>query len=153
MALPLHPFDPFVPASAKVDKYQAIRFDTNRYSVPRRWAFTTVMAKAYVDRIDVVCGDATIASHKRSYNRGEWIVEPRHYLAILGRRPAALDHSSVFDRWALPACFEQLREAFESRHDPIAGARQYVRVLQLLAEYPMKRELAGESLPAHVSVS
>ncbi|MEA3225459.1 MAG: IS21 family transposase [Planctomycetota bacterium] len=147
MALPPHPFDPFVPASAKVDKYQAVRFDTNRYSVPRRWAFTTVTVKAYVDRVEVVSTDSVIASHKRSYARGEWIVEPRHYLAILGRRPAALDHSSVFDCWALPACFEELREAFESRHGPMAGARQYVRVLQLLAEYPMKvvQEAMGHS--------
>jgi len=137
LALPAHAFDPFVPASAKVDKYQAVRFDTNRYSVPRCWAFTTVTVKAYIDRIDVVSADRVIASHRRSYARDEWIVEPRHYLAILGRRPAALDHSSVFDRWTLPACFERLREDFEKRHGPIAGARQYVRVLQLLAEYPM----------------
>jgi len=137
LALPAHAFDPFVPASAKVDKYQAVRFDTNRYSVPRCWAFTTVTVKAYVDRIEVVWADCVIASHKRSYARDEWIVEPRHYLAILGRRPAALDHSSVFDRWALPACFERLREAFEGSHGSLAGARQYVRVLQLLAEYPM----------------
>ena len=137
LALPAHAFDPFVPVSAKVDKYQAVRFDTNRYSVPRCWAFTTVTVKAYVDRIEVVWADGVIASHKRSYARDEWIVEPRHYLAILGRRPAALDHSSVFDRWALPACFARLREALEGRHGPLAGARQYVRVLQLLAEYPM----------------
>jgi len=138
LALPAHPFDPFVPASAKVDKYQTVRFDTNRYSVPRRWAFATVTIKAYVDRIEVVSADSVITSHRRSYARGEWVVEPRHYLAILGRRPAALDHSFVFDRWALPACFEQLREDFERRYGPLTGARQYVRVLQLLAEYPMK---------------
>ncbi|MDI9433679.1 MAG: hypothetical protein QM570_18345, partial [Planctomycetota bacterium] len=137
LALPAHPFDPFVPASAKVDKYQTVRFDTNRYSVPRRWAFATATIKAYVDRIDVVSAESIIASHRRSYARGEWIIEPRHYLAILGRRPAALDHSFVFDRWALPACFTRVREDFEQRHGPMAGARQYVRILQLLAEYPL----------------
>jgi transposase len=147
LALPSPPFDPFVPASAKVDKYQTVRFDTNRYSVPRRWAFATVMIKAYVDRIDVVSTDSVIASHRRRYAQGEWIVEPRHYLAILGRRPAALDHSFIFDRWALPACFEQLRDDFERRYGPLTGARQYVRVLQLLAEYPMKvvQEAIGQT--------
>ena len=138
LALPAHPFDPFVPASAKVDKYQTVRFDTNRYSVPRRWAFATVTVKAYVDRIEVVSAESVIASHRRSYARGEWIIEPRHYLAILGRRPAALDHSFVFDRWVLPACFARVREEFEQRHGPMAGARQYVRILQLLAEYPLR---------------
>jgi hypothetical protein len=138
LPLPPHPFDPFVPEAAKVDKYQTVRFDTNRYSVPRRWAFETVTIKAYVDRIEVMSGNGVIAQHRRRYARGEWIVEPRHYLAILGRRPAALDHSFVFDRWELPACFDQLRSAFEERDGPEAGARQYVRILQLLAEYPVK---------------
>jgi hypothetical protein len=137
LPLPAHAFDPFVPQPAKVDKYQTVRFDSNRYSVPRRWAFTKVTVKGYVDRIEVVAGDVVIAWHTRSYARSEWIVEPRHYWAILGRRPAALDHSFVFDRWALPACFAQVREAFEQRHGPTAGARQYVRILQLLAEYPL----------------
>jgi transposase len=138
LALPLRAFDPFVPETAKVDKYQTVRFDTNRYSVPRRWAFETVTIKAYVDRIEVVSGAGAIASHQRSYARGEWIVEPQHYLAILGRRPAALDHSFVFARWELPACFEQLRADFEEREGLAGGARQYVRVLQLLAQYPVK---------------
>jgi transposase len=138
LALPAHAFDPFVPQTAKVDKYQTVRFDTNRYSVPRRWAFQTVTIKAYVDRIEVISDASVLARHERSYARGEWIVQPQHYLAILGRRPAALDHSFVFDRWELPACFEQLRSDFEQREGLAAGARQYVRVLQLLAEYPVK---------------
>jgi hypothetical protein len=88
-----------------------VRFDTNRYSVPRRWAFETVTIKAYVERIEGVCGASLIARHARR----EWIVQPPHYLAILGRRPAALDHSFVFTAWKLPACVDQLRAAFEAR--------------------------------------
>ena len=138
LALPPRAFDPFVPETGKVDKYQTVRFDTNRYSVPRRWAFETVTIKAYVDRIEVVSGVSVIARHERSYARGEWIVQPQHYLAILGRRPAALDHSFVFAGWKLPACFDALRADFEAREGLAAGARQYVRVLQLLAEYPVQ---------------
>jgi len=138
LALPARAFDPFVPASAQVDKYQTVRLDTNRYSVPRRWAFATVTIKAYADRIEVVAGTSVIARHARSYARDEWIVQPQHYLAILGRRPAALDHSFVFAEWKLPACFDALRADFEAREGLAAGARQYVRVLQLLAEYPVQ---------------
>ncbi|MBP7052151.1 MAG: IS21 family transposase [Phycisphaerae bacterium] len=125
-ALPLPPraFDPFVPETAKVDKYQTVRFDTNRYSVPRRWAFATVAIKAYVDRIEVVSGESVIARHARSYAREEWIVQPQHYLAILGRRPAALDHSFVFAEWKLPACFEELRATFEEREGLVRSPRR-----------------------------
>jgi hypothetical protein len=86
-----------------------------------------------------VASDLQIARHRRCYLRNHQILEPMHYLAVLGRRPAALDHSDVFRNWQLPACFIELRELLENRHGPFAGARQYIRILQLLAEHPLKR--------------
>jgi len=49
--LPKHHFDPCVYDTAKVDKYQTAAYDTNRYSVPRAYAFQTVGIKAYIDRV------------------------------------------------------------------------------------------------------
>jgi hypothetical protein len=45
----------------------------------------------------------------------------------------------VLRDWALPECFLRLRQALERRHGGRAGARQYIRVLQLLAEHPLGR--------------
>jgi hypothetical protein len=146
LALPKHGFDPCVASDAKVDKYQTVRFETNRYSVPRRWAFETVTVKAYPFHIRVVASDLQIARHQRCYLRNQQILEPMHYLAVLGRRPAALDHSDVFRNWQLPACFIELRALLENRHGPFAGARQYIRILQLLAEHPVKRIQKGVQL-------
>jgi hypothetical protein len=67
------------------------------------------------------------------------VLDPVHYLATLGRRPAALDHAPVLRDWRLPESFTRLRQALEERHGPPAGARHYVRVLQLLAEHPLER--------------
>jgi len=138
-ALPAHRFDPCVYAAAKVDKYQTARFDQNRYSVPRPAAFEAVTVKGYIDRVQVVMGERVIAEHRRCYGRGELILDPLHYLVTLGRRPAALDHAPVYRDWRLPAAFERLREQLEQKHGPSAGARQFVRVLQLLAEHPVER--------------
>ena len=138
LALPAHPFDACVLQAGQVDKYQTVRFDRNRYSVPRACAFQTVMVKAYLDRIDVVAGGDVMARHQRSYGHDEQILDPLHYLAALGRRPAALDHAPVLRDWQLAACFTQLREALEKRHGKAAG-RHFVRVLQLLGEHPMQR--------------
>ena len=138
-ALPIHPFDPCIFAPAKVDKYQTVRFDNNRYSVPRVAAFRAVTVKGYIDRVQVVMGDRVIAEHARCYGRGEQILNPLHYLVTLGRRPAALDHAPVYRDWKLPAAFDSLREHFEHKHGPSTGARQFVRVLQLLAEHPVER--------------
>ena len=139
VALPACSFDACVLQPGQVDKFQTVRFDCNRYSVPRACAFQTVMVKGYLDRVEVVAGGDVVARHARSYGRDEQILDPLHYLAALGRRPAALDHAPVLRDWQLAACFTQLREALEKRHGKTAGARHFARVLQLLGEHPMAR--------------
>jgi hypothetical protein len=41
--------------------------------------------------------------------------------------------------WQLPESFTRLREALVTRHGGRDGTRQYIRVLQLLAEHPLDR--------------
>jgi hypothetical protein len=137
--LPLHAFDPCIREARKADKYQTVAFDSNRYSVPRRWAFQCLTVKAYVDHIEIVVGGQMVARHPRSYGRDQQVLDPLHYLVTLGRRPGALDHSGVYRNWQLPAAFTELRTSLEERHGAHAGSRQYIRVLQLLADHPVGR--------------
>ena len=137
--LPLRAFDPCVIRSGSVDKYQTVRYETNWYSVPRSLAFQKVTLKGYVDRICVVFREKVVAVHQRCYEQHAQVLDPLHYLITLGQKPATLDHSEVYRNWKLPAFFAVLREALEERHGKQTGARQYVRVLQLLAEHPASR--------------
>ena len=114
LPLPSRPFDPCVLQPAQVDKYQTVHFDRNRYSVPRLWAFRAVTVKGYVDQVVIVAEDQVIARHPRCYERGQQILDPLHYLAVLGRKPAALDHTNVFRHWELPAIFDELRRGLEA---------------------------------------
>jgi len=139
LPVPSHRFDPCVTQPAQVDKYQTVRFDRNSYSVPRRWAFRTVTVKGYVDRVEVVGDGATVATHLRSYGGGQKVLDPLHFLGVLERKPAALDHAPVYRDWQLPATFTTLRAALADRLGPHAGARHYIRVLQLLANHPAER--------------
>jgi transposase len=139
LPVPAHPFDACVTQPASVDKYQTVRFDGNAYSVPRRWAFRPVTVKGYVERVAVVADGREVATHPRSYGRHERVLDPRHYLAVLDRKPAALDHAPVYRDWQLPPAFDQLRRDLEARLGRRTGARQYIRVLQLLASHPLDR--------------
>jgi hypothetical protein len=87
----------------------------------------------------IVAAGQVIATHVRSLQRDTLILEPIHYLATLGRKPGALDHAPVYRDWKLPACFAALRCELEEHHGPEAGARRFVRVLQLLGEHPLDR--------------
>jgi len=135
--LPQHRFDTCIQQPAKVDKYQFARFDNVSYSVPRTVAFKTVTVKGYVDRIDIVHEFQIVATHVRSYESGDQVLDPLHYLVTLNRRPAALDHSNVYRDWKLPAAFGELRTRLEDRHGSRVGVRQYVRVLELLRQHPI----------------
>jgi hypothetical protein len=139
LPVPAHRFEACVIQPALVDKYQTARFDRNSYSVPRRWAFRTVSVKGYVDRVEVVGDGATIATHLRSYGRGQKILDPLHFLGVLERKPAALDHAPVYRDWQLPASFTALRTALADRFGSRVGTRHYIRVLQLLASHPTER--------------
>ena len=138
--LPNHRFDACVirPAAA-VDKYQTVAFDCNRYSVPRPFAFQMVTVKGYVDRVVIVAAGQVIATHARCLERGTMVLDPIHYLATLDRKPGALDHTPVYRDWKLPACFAAFRAELEQHHGTEAGARRFVRVLQLLGEHPLDR--------------
>ena len=138
--LPTHRFDPCVIAPAvAVDKYQTVAFDAVRYSVPRPFAFQMVTVKGYVDRVVIVAAGHTVATHARCRDKPAMILDPIHYLATLGHKPGALDHAPVFRDWKLPACFADFRVALEGHHGTPGGSRRFVRVLQLLAEHPLRR--------------
>jgi transposase len=139
LPLPAHAFDPCIKQPAQVDKYQTVQFDRNRYSVPRDCAYRAVTVKGYIDRVEVTDGVRLVARHARSYGRDEQILDPLHYLVTLQRRPAALDHAPVMREWRLPESFAKLRQTLAQRHGATAGARQYIRVLQLLGEHPLER--------------
>ncbi len=129
-------------------------FDANRYSVPRPWAFRPVTVKGYVDRVAVVAGGQVVAEHPRCYDHSQQILDPLHFLATLERRPAALDHAPVYRDWRPAAALAALRRELEGRHGAQAGARQFIRVLQLLAEHPQSRiERAIEACRAGHAVS
>jgi transposase len=138
--LPAHQFNPCVirPAVA-VDKYQTVAFDSNRYSVPRTFAFQMVAVHGYVDRVVITARGQVVATHTRCLRKHEMILDPIHYLATLGRKPGALDHSPVFRDWKLPACFANFRAELERNHGAMGGSRRFALILQLMGEHPMSR--------------
>jgi hypothetical protein len=59
-----------------------------------------------------------------------------HYLALLERKPGALDYARPLAGWSLPDAFAELRRRLEEA-DPKRGTRQYIRVLRLLESHDL----------------
>jgi hypothetical protein len=56
-----------------------------------------------------------------------------HYLAVLERKPGALDFAAPIAGWESPVCFGVLRRQLEAEFAG-AGTRQYIKVLRLLEQ-------------------
>jgi hypothetical protein len=97
-----------------VDRQAFIRFDTNRYSVPTKYAertLTLVASDTYVRALD---GADCIANHERSYGKRQVIEQAAHRAELYAQRRAARDLKGrdrlgavapdfpvLLERWAL----------------------------------------------------
>ena len=136
LPLPQVPFDACRKHRAWACSLSLVRFDTNDYSVPTAYAHRELLVKGYVDRVEVCCADQVIAQHQRCWGREQYCLEPVHYLALLERKPGALDYGRPFADWDLPECFAVLRARLEHEFGG-EGTREYIRVLKLLAEHSL----------------
>lgn len=113
-----------------------VRFDDNDYSVPVECAHHQVLVKGFCDEVVLCQGAREVARHRRVWEREQVSFEPLHYLALLERKPGALDAARPLQGWILPECFALLRRRLEER-DGGDGTREYVRVLRLLEKHPL----------------
>jgi len=131
--LPL-PSEAFVAARVeprRADSLSLVGFDANQYSVPTEFAHHPVTVVASVDTVRIVVGDRVAATHPRCWGREQVTYEPVHYLALLERKPGALDFAAALAGWELPVCFGVLRRRLEAELGG-PGTRQYIKVLRLL---------------------
>lgn len=138
--LPVAPFDACIKVSTTATSLSLVRFDTNDYSVPSEWAHHPVVAKGYIDRVEIFHKDKLIATHDRLWCKEGVAFNPLHYLAVLEGKPGALDYARPLEDWNLPECFALLRrrmEAQERCHGE--GTREYIKTLRLLEKHSLSR--------------
>jgi hypothetical protein len=84
--------------------------------------------------VEIYCQHQQVAVHRRSYASDRFVLEPRHYLPLLSRKPGALDQARPFqgDPWGEE--FALLRRELEYRLGD-EGTRQFIRILLLMTEH------------------
>ena len=135
LPLPPHPFAACVEVATRVDKFSTVRFETCSYSVPVAQAYQSCVVRGYVDRVEILCEHACVATHARGTVSGQFVLEPRHYLPLLARKPGLLHNGRPFQGEPFGPDFARLRQELEYRYTA-DGTRQYLRVLLLLMKHP-----------------
>lgn len=134
MPLPASPYDACHKVATRVSSLSLVRYRNNDYSVPTRYGHREVLAKGYVDRVEIACRDEVIAIHPRSYETADFIYNPLHYLALLEHKTKALDQAAPLDGWQLGECLHRLRRLMEARMGN-PGRREFIQVLRLMEDF------------------
>ena len=141
LALPKQSYEARRIEHAGADSLSLVRFDCNSYSVPTAYAHRKVTIVGGIDEVRLVVDDHLVAKHRRHWGKEHTEYNPIHYLALLERKPGALDFARPLDGWELPGCYEVLRRRLEVQLSH-KGTREYIKVLRLL-ENASVSQLAG----------
>src|SRR6516225_6752727 len=93
LPLPAEPFEARRIELVTINSLSLGRFDRNDYSVPTAFAYQSLTATGTIDRVRFSRCGTVVADHTRCWAKGQVTFEPRHYLALLERKPGALDHA------------------------------------------------------------
>ena len=88
---------------AHANSLSLLQFDSIRYSVPVKYAHRTITVVATDDDVKLVFEDRLIARHRRHWGRERYVYDPIHYLALLERKPGAVDYARLLADWQLPS--------------------------------------------------
>jgi transposase len=152
LALPAEPFEARRVEPVVINSLSLGRFDGNDYSVPTAFAYQSLTAIGTIDRVRFHRRGTEVAEHVRCWGKGQVTFEPLHYLALLERKPGALDYARPLAGWSLPDAFAALRRRLEQA-DPKGGTRQYIRVLRLLEAHDLTAVTAAVERALALAVS
>lgn len=92
LPLPDREYDASILKAVRSTHQALVRFDGNAYSVPHQHAYKTLTLRAGQEEVRLLCEGKEIAKHKRSYERGQVIEDPKHFEGILAAKKKALSY-------------------------------------------------------------
>jgi transposase len=129
LALPATPYPVVERVEATVGKTPYLRFDKNDYSVPHGYVQKTLTVLAEPHEIRIVDGATVVATHPRSYDKGQQIEQVAHIEALARVKHAARAHRQT-DRLtrAVPEA-QALLEQAAANGEPIGRLAQELLLL------------------------
>jgi len=133
LAAPLHPFPTDRLEAACSHKTIYVTFDRNRYSIPPQAVGRTLTIAASDTNVRILDNTSELASHPRSYDSGQQILDPTHRDAVLRfKRKASQSIPAGWLEQAIPEVRALLDLAF-SRGE--SAGHQTQRLHRLVEEY------------------
>ena len=153
LALPDNPFPSEERVEVQVGKTPYARFDANDYSIPHRYVGRTLVVAATLETVRILDAGVVLATHRRSFDRGQQIEDPAHVEALERKKRLARTHRAT-DRLhhAAPSAKALFATAAERNHHLGVLARGLIELLNAYGPVALERAIAAalQSDAAHL---
>jgi transposase len=120
----------------QVNKFSEVTIDTNRYSVPTEYAHRSAFVETYDSHLRIIVDNTAVAEYRRSTDRDQMYLDPRHSLDLLAHKHRASLNAAVVSDGRLPEAFLTLRDRYLMRSEGNA-TKAWTTVLLLLKDHPV----------------
>jgi transposase len=131
--LPKEPYNNYQLINSKVNKYLTVQIVGNYYSVPEKYVGKKVEVELGLNDLRITFNNKLIASHERKFTRGEWAVNPWHYMQLLCKKPEAFPNSrisvAITSYW--PKVVQRLWDLQVAKHGRSEGTKEFLETLVL----------------------
>ena len=144
IALPDNPFPCEERVEVQAGKSPYIRFDANDYSIPHHHVGRSLTVSASIDTVRILHADVVLATHARSFDRGQQIEDPAHIEELERRKRLAREHRAS-DRLhhAAPSSKALFAAAAERNHHLGVLARGLIELLNAHGPVALERAIAA----------
>lgn len=136
----LHLYDIGNITAVRASSQFRVTLDSNRYSVPARYAGQPLTMKAYPDRLCFYHEEKLIARHSRSFERNRDFEDPDHPRELIAQRKKARDQTLLRRFLALCHCSLDYYRELDKRQ---LNATIHIRKIVALAEIHGDEAVAG----------
>jgi len=133
LALPDNPFDTREQVVVRAQKTPYVRFDLNDYSLPHQHVQTSLTVNACLKQVRIISGSDVIATHPRSFSKGEQIENEAHVNALWLTKTNAKRHRGQDRLCQISPHAQPLLQHIIARGHHMKGAVN--RLNQLLDDY------------------
>ena len=149
LALPDTPFDTREQKIVRAQKTPYVRFDLNDYSLPHQHVQKPLTVNACLKEVRIIDGTELIATHPRSFSKGEQIENEQHVNALWLTKTNAKQHRGQNRLCKVSPHTEPLLQHIIKRGHPIKAAVN--RLNQLLDDYGANElhQAMGEAIKQH----
>jgi hypothetical protein len=140
LPLPLNPFNCEHVIAVRSAKTIYVRFDGNDYSIPPECVGRSLTLAASDIEVRILDGTTELARHRRTYDRQQMVLDPKHQEALLKiKRKARESTRSSQLEVAVPESAQLLEKAFAEGESAAQQTTQLIELLERYGEAALRR--------------